>query len=577
MPVFSGYKEIYKERVFTQLMFWSVTLVMLITRFAILYTYNGADDLHYAFLSSKMLNGSYDMFFANDIFSARLLPVAYQALGFKLFGINDFSMSMPSLSLLIVLAYFICFKCGLQKNTYTAVLGSSLIYFNPVVITATSGNLPDVYIALIAVLVFYLIKKNIEHHTKQQQLFTGIFTGLLLLAGLFIKESILLIYAGTAIMLFYYRHKISGAFLIALLTVFFTGSAGYLYLCYIHTGNAFHHFVQIKNSAYFNPCSYNCLPKTELLKRLTITVPVNTIITGAYPLLFLLPVAFGYKRYKNFDSRFWKVALVSLILLAMYFPFSVFPYTPLCHEIRQFFFIFPFAVILYLLNLQLIRQSGQNFKSTGIILATLFAAVTAIQFLYTPFNRWSILCSIFLACLFIISIFMQKKLQQFALYFIVPGILWLSIAYPLYKKPHGGYATLKKIQERLGKDIVYTNTYYFLNNDTRSHFALINQFDTAKQFLNLDTVQNGFKPFVKYQTQNAVGNAGIFKKGWLIVSNDYLENMDTGKLQSINSLFRQLPQYIQINTTSVYYLNSADSEKKIMDIVNINSGNQGCY
>jgi hypothetical protein len=576
MPDLSPRKEFNNRIFFVHLIFCCVTLLMLCTRYAGLYTYNGADDLHYAFLSSKILNGSYDMFFANDIFSARAVVVGYQAVWFKIFGINDFSMCMPSLSLLIILAYFVCFKCGLQKNIYTAVLGSSLIYFNPVVITATSGNLPDVYIALTGVLVFYLIRKNTGYTTKQQYIITGIFAGLLLLAGLLIKESILLIYTGTAGILFYYRHKISRLFLISLLTVFFIGTGSYLYFCYIHTGNAFYHFVQIKNSIFFNPCSYDCLPKTALLKRLTITVPFNAIISGAYPLLLLLPVLFAYKPYRNFDTRFWKIALVSLSVAALYFPFSISPYVPLCHDMRQFFFLFPFAAILYLHYLQSVSRLGQNFRSINIITGIFFATVTVIVFLYSPYNKWIVFCYSLLACSFMINIFLYKKLQQFVLYMIVPVILWLSTAYPLYKKAHPGYAALKKIQATLKQDAGYTNTYYFLNNDTRSHFALICQFDTTKQFLNLDTVQNGFKPFIAYQAQNALGNTETFKKGWLIVSNHYLENIDTGKMRSINKLLAQMQPHIETNKTVVYYLTSAETMKKIMNTVNINTSNRGC-
>jgi hypothetical protein len=578
MDDFLPHKVFYQRISFTRLAFCGIALLMLFTRFAILYTYNGADDLHYAFLSSKMLNGSYDMFFANDIFSARLLPVAYQALWFKVFGINDFSMMMPSLSLLIVLAWFVCFKCGVQKNIYTAVFGSSLIYFNPVVVTATSGNLPDVYIALIAVLIFYLIKKTTgQFSAKRQQVFTGALTGLLLLAGILVKESIILIYAGAVIVLFYYRHKISGQFFMGLLTVFFIGSCTYLYFCYVNTGNAFYHFVQIKNSLYFNPCSYNCLPKSALFRRLTITVPFNAIINGAYPLLLLLPVLIMYKQSKNADALFWEITLLSLVLLALYFPFSVFPYAPLCHDMRQFFFIFPFATIVYLHHLQAVNISAQNFRSTSFVTAMVFVAVTCISFLYTPFNKWLIGCSGLLAGFFIAYMFLSKKIRHLFLYLGVPLIMWLSIAYPLYKKPHSGYATLKKVQHILKQDTVSPSTYYFLNNDTRSHFALINQFDTAKYFFNLDTIQRGFKPFIAYQPNNALANANAFKQGWLVVSNDYLEDVDAVKMQSIYKLLAPMQAHVSVNNATVYYLPSADIPKKIMNIINTNSTDTGCY
>lgn len=575
MADLSPHKESYKQTFFVQLIFWGVTSVMLFTRFACLYTYNGADDLHYAFLSSKLLHGSYSMFFANDIFSARLLVVAYQALWFKVSGINDFSMSMPSLSLLIVVAWFVCFKCGLKKDIHTVALGSSLVYFNPVVITATSGNLPDVYIALIGVLVFFLIRKCQEDSAQKHAALNGVFAGLLLLAGLFVKETIVLIYAGTAIMLFYCRHKISGHFLMALVTIFFIGSAGYLYGCYLHTGNAFYRFVQINNSVYFNPCSYNCLPKLALLKRLTITVPLNAAIAGAFPLLMVLPLLFGYKHYKNTDTLFWKIGLVSLCLLALYFPFSLSPYIPLCHDMRQFFFLFPIAAVLYLHFLQSVKQSAQSFRQVSTISGIVFAIIIALALFYSPFNKWYIFCCSLLVGLFIIDIFLSKKQQRFALYFMVPVILWFSIAYPLYKKPHTGYAALKAVQGRLKQDADTLNTFYFLNNDTRSHFALINKFDTGKQFFNLDTIQSGFKPFIAYQPKNIAGTAA-FKKGWLIVSDQYPENMNNAQIQSINKLLAQMPPHFAIDKTSAYYITTVEALQQIMHAVNIQAANAGC-
>ena len=569
------HKQSYKQIFFVQLIFWGVTLVMLFTRFACLYTYNGADDLHYAFLSSKLLHGSYNMFFVNDIFSARLLVVGYQALWFKVSGINDFSMSMPSLSLLIVVAYFVCFKCGLKKNIHTAALGSSLVYFNPVVITATSGNLPDVYIALITVLVFFLIRKCMEDCAKKNAAVNGVFAGLLLLAGLFVKETIVLIYAGTAIMLFYCRHKIPRNFLMALIAIFFIGSAGYLYGCYAYTGNAFYRFVQINNSAYFNFCSYNCLPELALLKRLTITVPLNAAITGAFPLLMVLPLLFLYKQYKHADTFFWKIALVLLCLLALYFPFSLSPYVPLCHDMRQFFFLFPFAAVLYLHFLQSVSQSAQSFRLVSIISGIVFAIIIVLCFFYSPFNKWYILCCSMLAGLFIINIFLNKSQQKFALYFMVPVILWLSITYPLYKKPHNGYAALKAVQSRLKQDADTSNTFYFLNNDTRSHFALINKFNTVKQFFNLDTIQHGFKPFIAYQAKNIAGTHS-FKKGWLIVSDQYPENMDAAQIQSINKLLAEMQPHFELSKTRAYYITTVEALQQIMHVVNIQAANTGC-
>ena len=577
MVNFSTDKALYKKRISVPLVFWFVTLIMLVTRYASFYSFKGSDDLHYAFLSSHVLNGSYDMFIAQDIYAGRAVVVLYQALWFKLFGINDFTMCMPSLTVLILLAYFVCFKCGLQKNIRTILLAASLIYFNPVVTRATLGNLPDVYIALIALLVFLLIKKNTGPLSIKQNILWGFITALLLLAGLFVKENIVLIYAGTAVLLLYYRKKISRHFVIALATTVFMGSAGYLLFYYINTGDFFYRFVQIKNSAYFNVCSYQCLPYTALLKRLTVTVPLIAALTGAYPLLLSATVLFSYKKQINPDTRFWKITFISLLLLALYFPFSIFPYVPLCHDMRQFFFLFPFATILYVSCLQEEILNEKHTRTINIAGTIVFVPVTLICYFFAPYNKWAILCNGLLALVFMLNIFSIKKIQQFFFYLMIPFILWLSTAYSIYKRPHDGYDELKTLYSKLKQQTNFvTNTYYFLNNDTKTHFALIHQFDTAKRFFNFDTLQNGFKPFAAYQLQPILRQTNSIQNGWLIINDAFPENISSATINSIKELLAAKYFCITINNTRAYYLTSAETAEKIMHLINSNTSGSNC-
>ncbi len=574
----SADKYWHRKKSFVLFTFCFVTLVMLVTRYLGFYTFKGSDDLHYAFLSSRVLNGSYDMFFAQDIYAGRPVVVLYQALWFKIFGINDFSMSMPSISILIVLAYFVCFKCGLQKNVGIILLAASLIYFNPVVTRTTLGNLPDVYIALIALLVFLLIKKNMDKPLKNQPMQGGIIAGLLLIAGLFVKESIVLVYAGAVFLLFFNRKKISRNFFITLMITIFFGSAGYLLFYYINTGDAFFHLVQIKNAAYFNPCSYGCLSNAYLFKRLTVTVPYEAIVSNAWPLLLAVPVLLTYPLNKNAAGAFWKISFVALLLLALYFPFSIAPYVPLCHDMRQFFFVFPFAVLFYLSCISNAVVSDRYMKTINIAASIVFTAAALVCFVFTPFNKWGILCSGLIALAFIINTFGNKKVQLVILYLLIPATLWLSTAYTIFKKPHQGYAVLKIISNSLKKDSNFiSNTFYFLNNDTKTHFALINRFDTAKQFINLDTTQQGFKPFISYQKQHILNGVDSNQKAWLIVSEHYFENLDTTAARSIRLLLAQQPYAYQSYQKTAYEINGRETLHRFLKLVNVKNAGSGCY
>jgi hypothetical protein len=153
----------------------------------------------------------------------------------------------------------------------------------------------------------------------------------------------------------------------------------------------------------------------------------------------------------------------------------------------------------------------------------------------------------------------------------------LSTTYTIFKKPHEGYKDLKTLNSKLKQQTGFTSdAYYFINNDTKTNFALINQFNTAKLFINLDTVQKGFKPFIAYQDQHALSPTTGFKNGWLVVSEDYSENRNTAEIESIKQLLAQTPSYSKINKTSAYWVNSQETVEKIMNIINVTTTGDGC-
>jgi hypothetical protein len=176
-----------------------------------------------------------------------------------------------------------------------------------------------------------------------------------------------------------------------------------------------------------------------------------------------------------------------------------------------------------------------------------------------------------------VNTFAGKKLQPAILFLFIPFILWLSTAYTIFKKPQQGYVALKTIAAGIKKDSSFhANTFFFLNNDTKTHFALINQFDTGKQFINLDTIQKGFKPFVAYQPQPVLKGPNSLQKGWLIVSDDYGENLEPNSIKLIKALLAQQMYTHKAGSTMAYPVNSGQLLRRVMEIVNVKNADAGC-
>ena len=87
------------------IVFLFISIVLLLTKYATFSTYNGADDLHYAMLSSKAITHGYKPLLPYDGYAGRVIPILWQALWFKIFGINDLSIQLPSLTALMLLQH----------------------------------------------------------------------------------------------------------------------------------------------------------------------------------------------------------------------------------------------------------------------------------------------------------------------------------------------------------------------------------------------------------------------------------------------------------------------------------------
>jgi hypothetical protein len=561
-----------KQQGYSYVVFLFVSLILLLTKYAVFSSYNGADDLHYAMLSSRMLTHQFNPFLPYDGFAGRVIPIAWQAIWFKLFGINDLTMQMPSLSVLIALAFTICFKTSISRKPIFTALAAALVYFNPVVFQSTLGNLPDIYIALVACLVFLIIKKHwafVKNNSRD-----GILIGLLLTAGLFMKETILFVYVSVFITWFVFRKKINPSFFYTVTVCVLLGCIGWALLFYIKTGDPFFRFQQLKNNSYLNSCSYQCYSAFEMLQRLTVMVPNVFMQSGFFPVLFIVPILFCKKKMSTLFSlrlRFDIVSFIIVALTAIYFPLSIRPYIPLCHDNRHFLFLLPLAVIIFVSALNEVLQWDIKDKRIffGIGTAVLLLSVI-VNLIFAPFNKWMIMEESLLGVCFAIMMIGKEKIVFLFAGVAIPIVLWLSVAYPLYKKQYHGYTSIKKmceIQRSITKDDNAPNQFfYFTDHDTKMHYELVDKFDPAVNYISLDTIESGLVPYRQYQSEGMFKDSSLFKSGWLIINPNYTP-MD---LVQLNALYNLLEPQSVIRTGNVraYFVSSSIQLRQLLTIIN---------
>src|ERR1700712_3122247 len=137
-----------KQTYIFALTFITVTLFYLGTRWFLFLGFNGTDDLHYAMLSSRLLRGTFSPFVPNDIFCGRIALIGFQSFIYWLAGIGVLSTQIGTLFATILSCYLLIFKIIKPESNTQLLLACSLFYFNPVLLNATLGILPDSYIML---------------------------------------------------------------------------------------------------------------------------------------------------------------------------------------------------------------------------------------------------------------------------------------------------------------------------------------------------------------------------------------------------------------------------------------------
>jgi hypothetical protein len=485
-------------------LFALITLFYLASRWFIFLGFNGTDDLHYAMLSSRILTGTFDPFVPNDIYCGRIALLTFQAIIYQLGGISVLTTQIGTVLATIFSCYLTIFKIIKPKNWLHVLLACSLFYFNPLLLYATLGILPDAYIMLLGIYFVLLTKNLLSENTNNRPLQKSLWLGALIGLSLLIKEiAILFLFFCTILILIYKpRQYFAKIAMIVVGFVLIVSVTGIYY--YLHTGNFFFRIAQINNSDYQNTL-YRGIGLKSWLIRLTYGPWQIFIVHGFYPLViagFVLALQLLTKGWLYVKNNYYLFSFLLLLLLTLYFPFSLQEFRPLGIDSRHFLFLLPLAVVIC--SEYLYSGFVQSQKTRILFLCILIICIFSTQ------NKWQWMIYGLISILFFIGPLL--RLYSRAPIFILCSILWLSLFETVFFK---GYPWFKEM-ELMSKNIP-GNCFYFIDNDNMMHWELLHKFDTiGNSYYDLEK-----KPFFMFSPYYSKINTDSFKPGWLIVNNVY--------------------------------------------------------
>jgi hypothetical protein len=494
-----------------------ITILYLITRIILFKGFNGTDDLHYAMLSSKMINGSYSAFNRFDIFSGRVLLIFWQAFIYKLFGITVFSTQIGTISITVIACYLTIYYVIKPDNKTVLSVLTAVFYFNPVTIFSTIGILPDAYVMLTCVILLMLIKKISTTETSVKAKYLNcLLIAAVIISSLFIKEITILFLPWLCVYLML-KIKPKGfslsifVFCVCLLGIIIIGLA-----YFAKTGEFFFKISQIKNSENF-PKSSHPLPPIRYIFWL------NLLIAGFYPVVFGLGIILTQIFKKNISGLLNNeidISFFMLLVVAYFFQLTFASNNPLIPDPRQFLFLLPIAIAYlypYIRNIL--------FGNMSVSVLVLSFSLMVICILNTG-NKWQWM----VYTLIFLLLFAKYSIRNLKPIFLAAAfifILWLSVLEPLYLSKSNWFKNLSQLNKTLN-----SKTYFFPEYDNMTHWSFLHQFDISKgRTYSLDT--NTLYLREQYYTTL---NEKSFTPGWLIVnevytirSNKFLNTIDSLK------------------------------------------------
>ncbi|HEX5154372.1 MAG TPA: hypothetical protein VFW07_23150 [Parafilimonas sp.] len=498
--LFIPYKPIY--------IFIFVSIIYLLTRWITFKGFNGADDLHYAMLAADMLHGQYHPFAITDVFAGRILLVSLQALIYFVAGISIYTSQLGTMAITILCCYLTCFKLISITNSNTVVISTALFYFNPVLNEANLGVMPDVYVMLAGILIILLWRKITTEKRQQTIIISSALAGVVIFTAMFFKENALIFIPFLFCMPFFDKSKHGlKAGLISMLTFcILILLSGCMYFYY--TGDFFFRVRQIQTADYPNPCNFCVASKSDVITRLTYGVWKEFITTSFYPVILasfmmILKILFDTK-YRIRNDR-WAICFVILVILSLYFPFSLKGYQPLCFKARHFLFLLPLGVTVSTVFLEDAWYNKRTL-SLFIVASTILLAVC----ITTTGEKWYWMIYGFLFMYFVLQKLLPISSFLYTLRYIMLGsILWIYMPYHLFFFNSNWF---KDMQTLTKKPDGYF--FYFPEHDNMRHWQLLHRFDSSFHSYNLE--KEPFQVFASYYE-----DIHTFQPGWFIVNKKY--------------------------------------------------------
>jgi 4-amino-4-deoxy-L-arabinose transferase-like glycosyltransferase len=298
------------------------------------------DDVIYLDLVKDIFSKKYEVLpvistenLCKNIFNFRKIWLVAVWASSKIAGTNIIGVTLPAMGSTLATATIVYKNSANHKLLITCIF-----LFSPQILIYSCFGTPDSMLMLFFTCAYTAVyrqalnKKNIQN---------ALILSFSLFLGFLTKELIVFI---LPLLIFQFLtdiiKKINLRFWLisAILTITLFG----LYFCYykITTGNFLYRLMVFEKNQYVTYCSYDILPKIEVLKRIVLGFPF--MIVSTLSTIIIIPFLFNNKSIKQNQLLLY---FTILLLTANFASIKLDSYSPMCLEIRNYLYLLPIACI----------------------------------------------------------------------------------------------------------------------------------------------------------------------------------------------------------------------------------------
>jgi 4-amino-4-deoxy-L-arabinose transferase-like glycosyltransferase len=302
----------------------------------------------YAKISEAFVHGN-TMF--DESFSYRFPIILLTSFSYLIFGVSDFSSSLPPL-LISISILFVVYISLRKFGVFQTIIGLALTTLINIFLFYSDKIMPDIYVAFFLLLSIYWIDRYKFYVKKNELLYSFLFVVSLFLAFASKETAVLFLPLPILIFVSDFYQKRNQKFWIYSVFIGIGILALYLLVIWLLTGNLFKRVevLSMTHQTQIYKYSYDTQPVIILLKRLFFDLFKLYTTEGVFiSMIFTLPIIFS-KRFKeivkiNDTASLYLFSSFILLLSSNFMTISPFSYHPVPADVRHTLFLIPINAI----------------------------------------------------------------------------------------------------------------------------------------------------------------------------------------------------------------------------------------